>query len=95
MHIRFFAAAAAATGVEETRLDVSALAPAAGNLFTLADLSKALVAGYPRSASSHTPPLAEVLTRCSFLVNEVSTRDLAVSLKPGDVVDVLPPFAGG
>lgn len=95
MQVRFFAAAAAATGVEETRLDLSELASAAGGAFTLADLSKALVAGYPRSASSHTPPLADVLTRCSFLVNEVSTRNLAVALSPGDVVDVLPPFAGG
>ena len=46
-------------------------------------------------ASSHTPPLSDLLSRCSFLLNEVSTRDLAMTLKPGDVVDVLPPFAGG
>lgn len=63
--------------------------------FTLADLSAHLVASYPASASGHTPPLAEILTRCSFLVNEVSTRDLGSVLVPGDIVDVLPPFAGG
>lgn len=93
MHIRFFAAAAAATGVEEQRVDLATLAGTAP--FTLADLSELLVASFPTSASSHTPPLAEILTRCSFLLNEVSTRDLSLALSPGDVVDVLPPFAGG
>ncbi len=93
MNIRFFAAAAAATGVEEERVDLAALA--GSRPFTLADLSAHLVASYPASASGHTPPLADVLTRCSFLVNEVSTRDLTLVLSAGDVVDVLPPFAGG
>lgn len=93
MNIRFFAAAAAATGVEEQSLDLSTVA--GQQPFTLADLSALLVASYPTSASGHTPPLAELLTRCSFLHNEVSTRDFSVQLFPGDVVDVLPPFAGG
>ncbi len=93
MFVRFFAAAAAATGIEERHLDVAALS--ALRAFTLAELSAFLVADYPVSASSHTPPLAQILTRCSFLVNEVSTRDLTVALQAGDVVDVLPPFAGG
>lgn len=93
MHVRFFAAAAAATGVEEQRVDLASLAGTSS--FTLADLSELLVASFPASASSHTPPLAEILTRCSFLLNEVSTRDLSLALSPGDVVDVLPPFAGG
>ena len=93
MNVRFFAAAAAATGVEEQRIDLPALAGSAP--FTLADLSELLVATFPASASSHTPPLAEVLTRCSFLLNEVSTRDLTLALSADDVVDVLPPFAGG
>lgn len=93
MFVRFFAAAAAATGVEEQRVDLTALA--GSQPFTLADLSDLLVASFPVSASGHTPPLAEILTRCSFLLNEVSTRDLSLALSPGDVVDVLPPFAGG
>ncbi|AIY03875.1 MULTISPECIES: MoaD/ThiS family protein [Arthrobacter] len=93
MFVRFFAAAAAATGVEEQRVDLAALA--GSQPFTLADLSDFLVASFPASASGHTPPLAEILTRCSFLLNEVSTRDLSLALSPGDVVDVLPPFAGG
>lgn len=93
MIVRFFAAAAAATGVEEQRVDLAS--HASEQTFTLADLSELLVASFPASASGHTPPLADILTRCSFLVNEVSTRELTVALKTGDVVDVLPPFAGG
>lgn len=93
MNVRFFAAAAAATGVEEQRVDLAALT--AAGPFTLADLSALLAASFPVSASSHTPPLGEILTRCSFLLNEVAARDLSAQLTPGDVVDVLPPFAGG
>ncbi|WP_449372377.1 MoaD/ThiS family protein [Arthrobacter psychrolactophilus] len=93
MNIRFFAAAAAATGVEEQQLDLATLEST--GIFTLADLSELLVASFPASASAHTPPLAQVLTRCSFLINEVSTRDLSAPLQAGDVVDILPPFAGG
>jgi hypothetical protein len=36
-----------------------------------------------------------VLTACSFLVDGTQTRDRALALSPGAVVDVLPPFAGG
>jgi molybdopterin converting factor small subunit len=44
---------------------------------------------------AHGEKLARVLTACSFLVDGTSTRDRALSLAPGAVVDVLPPFAGG
>jgi molybdopterin synthase sulfur carrier subunit len=43
----------------------------------------------------HGDRLERVLTACSFLVDGTSTRDRAVALSPGAVVDVLPPFAGG
>jgi molybdopterin synthase sulfur carrier subunit len=43
----------------------------------------------------HGEQLARVLTACSFLVDGTSTRDRALALTPGAVVDVLPPFAGG
>ena len=89
MNIRFFAAAAAATGVEEQHVELGA------ESLTLAGLSELLVSTYPVSASGHTPPLAELLTRCSYLLNEVAARDLSVTLNQGDVIDVLPPFAGG
>jgi molybdopterin converting factor small subunit len=42
-----------------------------------------------------TPPLERILARSSFLLNEVAVRDRTVVLAEDDVVDVLPPFAGG
>ena len=44
---------------------------------------------------AHGERLEKVLTACSFLVDGTSTRDRALVLAPGAVVDVLPPFAGG
>jgi molybdopterin synthase sulfur carrier subunit len=45
--------------------------------------------------AAHGERLERVLTACSFLVDGTSTRDRALRLSPGAVVDVLPPFAGG
>jgi sulfur-carrier protein len=45
--------------------------------------------------AAHGGKLERVLTACSFLVDGTSTRDRALTLAPGAVVDVLPPFAGG
>jgi molybdopterin synthase sulfur carrier subunit len=45
--------------------------------------------------ATHGERLEKVLTACSFLVDGTSTRDRALVLTPGTVVDVLPPFAGG
>ena len=36
-----------------------------------------------------------VIAKCTFLVNGIAEADLARVLADGDVVDVLPPFAGG
>ena len=44
---------------------------------------------------THGERLEKVLTACSFLVDGTTTRDRALVLSPGAVVDVLPPFAGG
>jgi len=44
---------------------------------------------------AHGDRMAKVLTACSFLVDGTQTRDRALELSPGAVVDVLPPFAGG
>jgi sulfur-carrier protein len=43
----------------------------------------------------HGERLERVLTACSFLVDGTTTRNRALVLSPGSVVDVLPPFAGG
>jgi sulfur-carrier protein len=45
--------------------------------------------------AEHGHRLERVLTACSFLVDGTTTRDRALVLAPGSVVDVLPPFAGG
>jgi len=42
----------------------------------------------------HGDRLAQVIDRCSILVDGVRSDD-AATLQASDVVDVLPPFAGG
>jgi molybdopterin converting factor small subunit len=82
--VRYWAAAKAAAGVREERFD------APGDLGALLDAVRARHGARSR--------LADVLARCSYLVDEVSPgrRDPAdVPVPAGAVVDVLPPFAGG
>lgn len=79
--VRLFASARAATGVDELRLSLPAEA-------TISDALHQLTAAPGQ-------PLGQVLSRCSFLVNAVSTTDRATRLSDGDVIDVMPPFAGG
>lgn len=88
MNVRYFAAARAAAGVDEERYDLPEDA-------TVASLLAAILAVERPEPPAGTPPLARLLSRSSFLLNEVAVRNRAAALKPGDVVDVLPPFAGG
>ena len=88
MNVRYFAAARAAAGVEEERFD---LPPGA----TVESLLEAVLSVARPEPPVGTPPLPRILSRSSFLLNEVAVRDRSVALGPGDVVDVLPPFAGG
>lgn len=83
MLIRYYGAARAATGRDQETLD--------GEGITLAALLTDLGARYPDG----TPRLASVIQRSSFLVNETAMRNQAHLLAPDDVVDILPPFAGG
>ena len=78
--VRYFAAAAEATGVEEETL---ASADAGDTVGELRDL---LVGRYGAA-------MARIVANGSFLVDGVVRRDGAAPL--GDRVDVLPPFAGG
>ena len=55
---------------------------------TLDELVRQIVA-------EHGERLERVLTACSFLVDGTQTRERGMTLSPGAVVDVLPPFAGG
>ncbi|ACL39432.1 thiamineS protein [Pseudarthrobacter chlorophenolicus A6] len=88
MHVRYFAAARAAAGFEEEKFDLPAGA-------TVADLLDAVLAVPREEPPAGTPPLARILSRSSFLLNEVAVRDRATVVGADDVLDVLPPFAGG
>jgi molybdopterin synthase sulfur carrier subunit len=97
MRIRYFAAAAQAAGTTEERIDLHQF-PAA----TLGSVLEHLAANAPAAAPvsegpllRRTTSLGTVLSRCSFLINGVSEQDHARALRPGDELDVLPPFAGG
>lgn len=89
MLIRYFAAARAAAGVEEEHLEL----PDGTTLEGLINAVLAVERGTERPEG--TLSLAGVIARSSFLRNEVSMRDRHAALGAGDVVDVLPPFAGG
>ncbi|BCW82229.1 MoaD/ThiS family protein [Arthrobacter sp. NicSoilC5] len=88
MLVRYFAAARAAAGFEEEKFQLPEGA-------TVADLLAAIAAVERAEPPAGTPPLSRLLSRSSFLLNEVAVRDQATVLGPDDVVDVLPPFAGG
>ena len=45
--------------------------------------------------NSRDPKLAKLLPTCSYLLNGEACEDLNHPLLEGDVVDVLPQFAGG
>ncbi|AGM27484.1 Putative molybdenum cofactor biosynthesis protein D2 (MoaD2) / thiamineS [Mycobacteroides abscessus] len=78
--VRYFAAAAAAAGLQEETVDLPAGA-------SFDDLTRLL--------ASRGPELERVLARCSFLHDGMAVRDRSQRPTSGAVVDVLPPFAGG
>src|SRR6478609_1402516 len=83
--VRYWAAARAASGVE------SDVVPLDGG--TLADVLATV-----RGLHLDRPRLAEVVAVCSVLVGDrpVGSADPAdVAVVDGDVVELLPPFAGG
>ncbi|HSE72102.1 MAG TPA: MoaD/ThiS family protein [Nocardioidaceae bacterium] len=84
--VRYWAGARAAAGV------ASETVPLAGAA-TLADVLASV-----RSMHADNPRFGDVVTVCSVLVGDrpVGTADPAsVVLRPGDTVELLPPFAGG
>lgn len=78
--VRFFAAAQAAAGTESESLRMPAGA-------TVADLVSELCC--------RSDELARVLQRCSYLCDGIAVRNKAAELRSGQILDVLPPFAGG
>ncbi len=79
MKITFYAGAADAAGSPGAELDASDL--------TAAQLTALLGRDNAR--------LAEVLPRCTLLVDGTAVRDPGTLIGAGARVDVLPPFAGG
>lgn len=86
IRLRLFAAARASVGLDEIRLDATAVP-------TLGAALAAIVA--PASDAPDAGDARRILARCSFLVNGVATTDRDTRLGPDDDVDVMPPFAGG
>ena len=83
--VHYWAAARAAAGVASEEIAVP-------GPVTLAELVRRVVAAHPGT------DLERVVGVCSVLVGDqpVGTRDpAAVEVRPGDVVELLPPFAGG
>jgi len=79
--LRYWAAARAAAGLAEEQVEVATLAEALA-----------------QAAAAHGPALEKVLSVCSYVVDgdPVGARPHEdVVLRDAELVDVLPPFAGG
>lgn len=89
--IRYFASARAAAGVTEEVVAVEAAREIDGKpeATTTVGAVIAVVTG------RHGTDLARVLPRCSYLLDEVAVHGPATLVRDGQVIDVLPPFAGG
>jgi molybdopterin converting factor small subunit len=87
--VRYFAAARAAAGVAEENLDL--LIPSGG--VPTGEITVAMVLA--EASERHGPGLARVLPRCSFLLDEVAVHGNATAVRDGQLLDILPPFAGG
>lgn len=83
MLVRYFGAAQAAAGVPEERLELDGVG--------LTEVLGEICSLHPDG----DPAMARVLERSSFLLNEVALRDRSEPIGRDDVLDVLPPFAGG
>lgn len=79
--VRYFAGARAAAGVASEAVTL----PENG---TVADVLTLVEA-------RHGMALSKVLAASSLLLDEVAVRDRSLHPRPGAVLDVLPPFAGG
>lgn len=79
--VRYFAAARAASGVDQEVLQLPAGASVHEALTHLRE--------------RHPDGLPRVLEAASFLLDGIAVRDPAQPLPDGSELDVLPPFAGG
>ena len=79
--VRYFAAARAAAGVEEEKVQLPSGASVSD---AVAELRRLHPEGLPR-----------ILDAVSYLLDGVAVRDRTRALTDGAELDVLPPFAGG
>ncbi|MEV4057211.1 MoaD/ThiS family protein [Amycolatopsis sp. NPDC049688] len=79
--VRYFAAARAAAGTEEEKVQLPDGATVAD---AVAELRR-----------RHAERLPRILDAVSYLLDGVAVRDLSRPLTDGAELDVLPPFAGG
>ncbi|MEW2478413.1 MoaD/ThiS family protein [Mycobacterium sp. NPDC049093] len=78
--VRYFAAAAAAAGVDAETLDLA---------------KDSTIATLVEHLSGRDAELGRVLKRCSYLADGVAVRDMGKPISTQQTIDVLPPFAGG
>jgi len=106
--VRFFAAAAESAGAEQLQIPLPSELSESGVLVSefldrLPELVQQQQGNTPdddassgtSSAQLEAPSLERVCARSSFLINGVRADPQSSRLKPGDLFDVLPPFAGG
>ena len=100
--VRYFAAARAAVGVAEERLTVAVVPDvstgSAGRRIDPHRQQAATVtvqAVLDTAIRRHGRRLTTVLRRCSFLLDEVAVHERDATVRDGQIMDVLPPFAGG
>ncbi|WP_410564243.1 MoaD/ThiS family protein [Amycolatopsis sp. cmx-4-61] len=79
--VRYFAAARAAAGVDEEKVQLPDGATVADAVAELRRL--------------HPENLPRLLAAVSYLLDGIAVRDLTKPLRDGAELDVLPPFAGG
>ncbi|MET0865575.1 MAG: MoaD/ThiS family protein [Nakamurella sp.] len=79
--VRYFAAARAAAGTAQEQI-TSRATPSVGAVLAIA-------------ADRHGAQLGKVLQRCSYLLDAVAVHSTDAPVGDGQVLDVLPPFAGG
>lgn len=94
LRINYYAAAKASVGQDSQQLDHDALPRDAQGRVTRGAVENALIAAHP-TAPAGQQPLAEVLERCSFLLDGQACPDPETEIPDGCALDVLPPFAGG
>jgi molybdopterin synthase sulfur carrier subunit len=78
--VRYFAAARSAAGFDDEIVGVAAGTTVGALVHRLGEQNR---------------ELAKVLSRCSYLCDGIAVRDLGMTLRDAQTIDVLPPFAGG